>query len=120
MYSPLAFRNRSPSACSLAGHPDVSFLDRSGRVIGEAQPVQLDFTPVTLAPGEVAGASLGVASIRLGNCEPVTPATVRVVLPRGGTVSVAVPPKGAFEPRGSDFAFCRGTAPSIRPFQGPA
>jgi hypothetical protein len=119
MYTPLAFRNRSSSACSLAGHPKVSFLDRSGRVVGEAKPVQLDALPVTLAPGEQAGATLGVGSISLGDCEPVRPATIRVVLPAGGAVSVAVPAKGAFEPLG-DFAFCRGGITSVRPFQGPA
>ena len=120
MYSPLAFRNRSVSACSLIGHPSVSFLDRAGRVIGAAKPVQLDAAAVTLFPGQQAGATLGVASISLGECQPVTPATVRVVLPGGGAISVAVPAKGAYEHGGSDFAFCPGGITSVRPFQGPA
>ena len=77
----------------------------------------LSAEPVTLAPGDMAGASIGVGSQSLADCQPVTPATVRVVLPGGGTVSVAVPAKGAFAPGGGDFALCSGQNPSIREFQ---
>jgi hypothetical protein len=101
----------------LTGHPKVSFLDRSGRVIGQAVPIPLDTRAVTLAPGEVAGATMGVGSQSLADCQPVTPATLRVVLPGDGAVSVAVPNKGAFEPGGGDFGFCPGEHPSVRPFQ---
>jgi uncharacterized protein DUF4232 len=116
-YTPLAFKNWSSSRCALTGHPKVSFLDRSGRVIGQATSAVQEPTAVTVAPGEVASATIGVTSQSLADCQPVTPATLRVVLPGGGAVSVAVPTKGAFEPGGADFRFCPGENPSFGPFQ---
>jgi uncharacterized protein DUF4232 len=108
-YTPLIFRNRSSSRCSLTGHPKVSFLDRSARVIGQAAPTPLIDPPVTPGPGEVAIADIGVGSQSLGDCRPVTPATLRVVLPGGGAVSVAA----------GSFRFCPSQNPGIHEFQGP-
>jgi uncharacterized protein DUF4232 len=92
----------------LAGHPKVSFLDRSGRVLGRALPTPGPET-VTVSPGQYATTSLGVASMTLGTCEPVTPATLRIVLPAEGVMSI---PAG-------DFAFCPREIVSVSHFSGP-
>jgi hypothetical protein len=92
----------------LAGYPKVSFLDRSGRVLGLARPTPEPGT-VTVSPGQYATTALGVASMSLGACQPITPATLRIVLPNGGVVSVAA----------GDFTFCPGENPSVRHFSGP-
>src|SRR5205085_7750198 len=47
-YTPLILKNRSASACTLNGHPDVAFLDRSGRVIGQAAFTGESPTPVAV------------------------------------------------------------------------
>jgi len=106
-YTPLIFTNGSSSDCTLKGHPTVSFFDRMGRVIGRATPSPLIDPAVTLGPGEVAVARIGVGSQSLADCGPVTPAILRVVLPSGGAVSVAA---GAFR-------FCPGQHPGIHQFQ---
>ena len=107
-YTGLGFTNRSSSPCTLAGHPKVSFMDRSGRVLGHALPTPGPET-VTVSPGQYATTALGVASMSLGACQPITPATLRIALPSGGVVSV---PAG-------DFSFCRGGLASVRHFSGP-
>src|SRR5688500_1094468 len=95
-YTPLVFTNRSSTPSGLMGYPKVSFLDRSGRVIGQAAQTPPEGIAVTVAPGEAAFARMGVASaLCLGDGQPLYPATLRVVLPAGGTVSVAA----------GDFAF---------------
>ena len=81
-YTGLGFTNRSTSRCTLAGHPRVSFLDRSGRVLGRALPTPGPET-VTVSPGQYATTALGVGSTILGACQPSTPATLRIVLPSG-------------------------------------
>jgi hypothetical protein len=107
-YTGLGFTIRSSSACSLAGHPIISFVDRSGRVLGQAQPTPGPET-VSVAPGQYATAALGVAAIALGNCRSVTPATLRIALPGGGVLSA---PAG-------DFAFCPDGIASVGHFSGP-
>jgi hypothetical protein len=107
-YTGLGFANRSSSPCTLAGFPKVSFLDRSGGALGQAMPLPIPET-VTVSPGQYATTALGVASITLGNCQPITPATLRIALPSGGVLSV---PAG-------DFAFCRGRIASVSHFSGP-
>ena len=107
-YTGLGFTNRSSSPCTLAGHPKVSFLDHSGRVLGQALPTPGPET-VTVSPGQYATTALGVASITLGSCQPITPATLRITLPDGGVLSV---PAG-------DFAFCPDEIASVRHFSGP-
>lgn len=107
-YTGLGFTNRSSTPCTLAGHPKVSFLDRSGRVLGQALPTPL-LEKVTVSPGQYATTALGVASMSLGTCQPVNPATLRIILPAGGVVSV---PAG-------DFAFCPGEAAGVSHFSGP-
>jgi hypothetical protein len=104
----LGFTNRSSSACSLAGHPNVSFVDGSGRVLGRALPTP-ELETVTVRPGQYATTALGVASISLGTCQPITPATLRITFPGGGVISA---PAG-------DFAFCSGEIASVRHFSGP-
>jgi hypothetical protein len=106
-YTGLGFTNRSSSPCTLAGYPKVSFLDRSGRVLGQALPTELE--TVTVNPGQYATTELGVASTSVGTCQAITPATLRIVLPSGGVLWV---PAG-------DFAFCPGQNPSVRHFSGP-
>lgn len=105
-YSALAFTNRSTSSCGLVGHPEVSFLDSARRVIARAVPMPIEPTAVTLTPGEIAGATIGVVSGCLG-APAVTPASVRVVLAGGGAASVAA----------GEFRVCSGQNPTIRPFQ---
>jgi hypothetical protein len=89
------------------GHPKVSFLDGSGRVIGQAAPTPPEGIAVNVAPGEAAFARMGVAPQCLGDGRPLNPATLRAVLPGGGTVSVAA----------GDFAFCSDNNPSITEFK---
>ena len=62
---------------------------------------------MTIAPGEAAYARMGVAPQCFGNGHPLNPATLRVVLPGGGTESVAA----------GDFAFCSNNNPSITEFK---
>jgi hypothetical protein len=107
-YTGLGFTNRSSSACSLAGHPIISFVDRSGRVLGQARPTPAPET-VSVAPGQYATTALGVAAITLGSCRSVTPATLRIALPGGGVMSA---PAG-------DFAFCPDGIASVGHFSGP-
>ena len=104
----MGFTNRSSSRCTLAGHPKVSFLDRSGRVLGQALATPGPET-VTISPGQYATTALGVGSTILGACQPTAPATLRISLPSGGVVSV---PAG-------DFTFCPGRIASVRHFSGP-
>jgi hypothetical protein len=106
-YTPLILKNRSSSGCALTGYPEVSFLDGSGQVIGQAASTGEEAVAVTLAPDEVGSADIGVTSISLGTCRRLTPASVRVVLPEGGAVSVAA----------GDFAFCPGENPTIGAFR---
>jgi hypothetical protein len=107
-YTGLGFLNRSSSACSLAGHAIISFVDRSGRVLGQARPTPGPET-VSVAAGQYATAALGVAAITLGDCRSITPATLRIALPGGGVMSA---PAG-------DFAFCPDGIASIGHFSGP-
>jgi hypothetical protein len=74
-YTALVFKNRSATACTLTGHPRVTFADRSGRIIGHASRTPLIDPPTTPGPGEIAVADLMVSSQDLGGCQPVTPAT---------------------------------------------
>ena len=105
-YTPLMFKNRSSSPCALNGHPKVSFLDGAGRVMGEAVSTGESRMTVTVAPADFASADIGVAS-SVDSCERVKPATVRVVPPGGGAVSVAA----------GDFGFCSGQNPTISAFR---
>ena len=106
-YTPLIFDNRSSSPCALTSHPKVLFLDRSGRVIGQTAFTGESQMAVTLGPGEVASADIGVTSSSLGTCQRLIPATLRVVPPGGDAVSVAT----------GDFAFCSGQNPGIGAFR---
>jgi hypothetical protein len=107
-YTPLVFTNRSQKPCALMGYPKVAFLDRSGRVVGQAAPTPPEGRAVTVPPGEAAFARIGVASsVCLGEGQPVRPESLRVVLSGGGTASVAA----------GDFAFCSNNDPSITEFK---
>ncbi|HYH49442.1 MAG TPA: DUF4232 domain-containing protein [Acidimicrobiia bacterium] len=108
-YTGLRFTNRSPSACALTGHPALSFLNGTRSVLGRARPTPGPET-VTVAPGQYAATALGVASMTLGSCTPVTPAILRIGLAGGGgTISVAA----------GDFVFCPSEIVSIRRYSGP-
>jgi hypothetical protein len=106
-YTHLTFTNHAPSSCRLADHPGISFLQGSGRVIGEAKPVPSGNAGPTLAPGEVGSAMIGVSSSCLGSGKRVSPATLRIVLPAGDPVSLAA----------DDFAFCPGEITSISAYE---
>jgi hypothetical protein len=80
----------------LSGHPSVTFADRSGRVIGRASPTPLIDPPVTPGPGQSAVADLMVGSQSLGDCQPASPATIRVNVGDGGAITIAA----------SGFRFC--------------
>ena len=108
-YTPLVFKNRSFSACTLSGHPHVTFLDRSGRAIGQTAPTPLIEPPVTPAPGEVAVADLMVGSQSLGECRPVNPATIRVSVGDGGAITIAA----------GTFRFCPGEITGIDQYNCP-
>ena len=108
-YTPLVFKNRSSSACTLSGHPQVTFSDRSGRIIGQTAPTPLIEPPVTPAPGEVAIADLMVGSQSLGECRPVTPATIRVRVGDGDAITIAP----------GRFRFCPGEITGIDQYSCP-
>ena len=87
VYYPVDFTNTSASTCTLFGYPGVSFVTGpSGTLMGRAatrNPVKPAAT-VTLAPGQVAHATLQVAAA--GNyspaqCKPVTAHWLRVFPP---------------------------------------
>jgi Domain of unknown function (DUF4232) len=87
IYYPVDFTNTSASTCTLFGYPGVSFVTGpSGTLMGRAatrNPVKPAAT-VTLAPGQVAHATLQVAAA--GNyspaqCKPVTAHWLRVFPP---------------------------------------
>jgi hypothetical protein len=93
----------------LSGHPDVTFSDRSGRVIGHALPTPPIDPPVTPGPGEVAVADLMVGSQDLGDCHPVNPATIRVNVGNGGAIALAA----------GGFRFCPGETTGIHQYSCP-
>jgi hypothetical protein len=87
IYYPLDLTNVSGSTCTVFGYPGVSFVTGpSGTLIGRAatrNPVK-PATTVTLAPGQVAHATLQVA--QAGNydpaqCKPVTAHWLRIFPP---------------------------------------
>jgi Protein of unknown function (DUF4232) len=87
IYYPLDLTNTSGSTCTVFGYPGVSFVTGpSGSLIGRAatrNPVK-PATTVTLAPGQVAHATLQVA--QAGNydpaqCKPVTAHWLRIFPP---------------------------------------
>lgn len=105
-YTPISFTNRSESICGLNGHPEVAFLDSADRMLARAIPLSLDSPAVALATGELAGATIGVVSGCL-DAAAVFPASVRVVLPGGGTTSVKT----------NGLWICSGQEPTIGPFR---
>lgn len=59
IFTPLVFTNNGTTACTLDGHPGVSFVDTAGNQIGPSADRTDVATPtVTLAPGEQAHATL--------------------------------------------------------------
>jgi hypothetical protein len=87
VYYPLELTNTSGSTCTLFGYPGVSFVTGpSGTQLGQAasrNPVAAA-TTVTLAPGQVAHATLQVvqaANYDPAQCSPVTAHWLRVYPP---------------------------------------
>jgi hypothetical protein len=105
-YTSIAFTNQSDSICGLNGHPEVAFLDSAGRVLTRAIPLSSDSPAVALATGELAGSTIGVVSGCL-DAPAVSPASVRVVLPAGGSTSVKT----------NGLWICSGQEPTIGPFR---
>lgn len=103
VYYNLMFRNSSSSPCTLAGYPGVSFLDSSGRQVGEpAQRSPTGGAPstVTVAPGQTAYAALGVVDPGVANCTPATASAIRAY-PPGQTTAAEVRTAGAITICGS-------------------
>jgi hypothetical protein len=83
-YQPLVLTN-SGGSCTLHGYPGVSFLDASGRQIGEPAVMTRAATPrVVLRPGGRAMATLSIATAANYSdsaCRPQQAARVRVYPP---------------------------------------
>jgi hypothetical protein len=82
-YTPIVFTNEGAAACTLDGHPGVSFLDASGAQVGDSA-VRTDVaTPtVTLAPGGQAHATMDYHDPGLyDDCAPRATTTLRVYPP---------------------------------------
>ncbi len=92
-YVPLEFTNTSSSACALSGYPAVALTSGlSGSQIGTEAAVDrsVPAAAVTLAPGAIAHAWLGIASTAnfpARTCKPVTAAGLRVVVPGSESAS---------------------------------
>ena len=87
VYYPIVFRNSSSSPCTLFGFPGVSFVTTpNGSQIGDAATRQSDkpVQTVTLAPGEVAHATLQVVqalNFPAAKCQPVTAHFLKIYPP---------------------------------------
>jgi len=87
VYYPIVFRNSSSSPCTLFGFPGVSFVTApNGSQIGDAATRQSDkpVQTVTLAPGDVAHATLQVVqalNFPAAKCQPVTAHFLKIYPP---------------------------------------
>ena len=78
----LGFRNNSQKTCTLTGFPGVSFVDTSGKQIGE--PVSrntVSYLPVILKPGETGYALVVVTNPDVANCPSAVPSKIRIYPP---------------------------------------
>jgi Protein of unknown function (DUF4232) len=93
-FKELAFKNTSPSACTLFGFPGVSFVDAGGHQIGVPVPRAPGTAgAISVAPGSTAAALVAYHDVYVSttpNCEPTTAAGLRVY-PPNNTASVIVP-----------------------------
>jgi hypothetical protein len=94
-YQQVDLRNISATTCVLTGYPTVVFLDGAGRPVGQpAAPTNLlgiPIGPVTLAPGQVGHASIGVATAAnypAATCQPATTSTIRISIPGDPTGTI--------------------------------
>jgi len=87
VYYPIVFTNSSSSPCTLFGFPGVSFVTApNGSQIGDAATRQSDkpVQTVTLAPGDVAHATLQVVqalNFPAAKCQPVTAHFLKIYPP---------------------------------------
>ena len=85
VFYPLNFMNTSKLGCTLRGYPAVTAVTGSGKQIGSpASPIPSSFKTVTLLPGKVQSALIGI--VETGNfspsqCAPVTAAGLKVLPP---------------------------------------
>lgn len=85
-YFPLDFTNVSASACTLYGYPGLSYVTDAGSQIGNAATRNPSVTPatVTLAPGDVAHATVQVAdtaNFPPSVCKPVKTSWLKIYPP---------------------------------------
>jgi hypothetical protein len=100
-HTAIVFTNTGDVACTLDGHPGVSFVDTAGNQIGPSAERTPEPTPtIALAPGEVAHATLESHNADLiDGCAPV-PATRMKVYPPDQSTAIIL---------GVDFDVCTGT-----------
>ncbi len=93
IYRTLDFTNQSKSACTLAGYPGVSAVNRAGRQLGRpASRTPSPIRAVTLRPGYTATAELRIVQVLnfpRAICQPAAAAGLRVY-PPGQTASKVV------------------------------
>jgi Protein of unknown function (DUF4232) len=94
-FTVIDFTNTGPASCTLYGFPGVSLVNSSGVQIGAAatrNPANPS-TLVTLAPGAMANATLGVANAEnypTSACKPTTAAQLKV-FPPNETAAIELP-----------------------------
>jgi hypothetical protein len=91
-YTPIVFTNVGSVACTLDGHPGVSFVDASGAQVGESADRVPGSTPtVTLAVGGQAHATMDYHEPGFfDDCAPA-PTTAVKVYPPDETEAITIP-----------------------------
>jgi hypothetical protein len=84
IYYPVEFSNTGSSACTLAGFPGVSAVNKSDHQLGLAAKRTRGFTAhtVTIQPGQTAHAMLGITEAEvIGGCHNATASGLKVYPP---------------------------------------
>jgi Domain of unknown function (DUF4232) len=96
-YQQVVFRNSGAGSCTLGGYPGVSFVDQSGKLLGQpAQRTDIAGEPVktiVLAPGQSGSATVGLpdtGNFPPSDCNATTAVSMRVY-PPNRLDSVVVP-----------------------------
>ncbi|MBV9660346.1 MAG: DUF4232 domain-containing protein [Acidimicrobiales bacterium] len=93
IYYPLTLRNTGGSTCTLDGYPGVSFVTGPGgsQVGAPADRMPGSVATVTLAPGQMAQANLGISAAAnfAGSCR-ITPVAGLAVYPPGDTTTIYI------------------------------
>jgi hypothetical protein len=109
-YSDLVFTNTSGTACTMDGHPGVSFLDADGNQLGDpATRTDIATPTIVVKPGASAHATLIQHNFVIDECPPQSQApsvsirtfvpdeTTAITLPSTGTVCTITTPDPQFE-----------------------